>query len=298
MTVMVFIASSLLVIVNTAVISVGICLIAIIKWLIPIAGLQQRMTALANGLMWLWSTVNHGILNTINPVQWHIEGGEQLTKQGWYLVMSNHQSWADIVVLCSVLRNRIPMPKFFLKHELLYVPFLGMGCWALDMPFMRRYSKDYLAKHPQKKGQDLRTTRRSCEKFQHSATTIVNFVEGTRHRYDKAQTRHSPYQHLLSPKAGGMAYTLAAMGEQFEYVVDITLAYPDNRETPFRDMLSGKLKKVVVNIEVIPMTDVPQGDYFNQATFKRQFQAWLSGRWQSKDTYLEALYQQHHSSDT
>ena len=275
---------------NTALASLGIFLMAVIKWIIPLATVQRAMTSAANRVMWLWASINHATLTIINPLEWQIEGGEALTQQGWYLVICNHQSWADIVVLCSVLRNRIPMPKFFLKYELLYVPFVGLACWALDMPFMRRYSKEYLAKHPEKKGQDLQTTRRSCAKFQHTPTTVVNYVEGTRHCYDKAKNRRSPYQHLLSPKSGGIAYTLAAMGEQFEYVVDVTLAYPDNIETPFRDMLTGKLTRIVIKIEMIPMAQVPQGDYFNQPSFKREFQTWLSGRWKIKDQYLDNLY--------
>ncbi|WP_417884199.1 acyltransferase [Vibrio rumoiensis] len=289
-TVIRFLISCVIVIINTALASLGIFLMALVKWVIPISALQRAMTYGANRVMWLWASINNVTLNIINPVEWQIEGGEALTQQGWYLVICNHQSWADIVVLCSVLRNRIPMPKFFLKYELLYVPFVGLACWALDMPFMRRYSKEYLAKHPDKKGQDLQTTRRSCAKFQHTPTTVVNYVEGTRHSYDKAKHRRSPYQHLLSPKSGGIAYTLAAMGEQFEYVVDVTLAYPDNIEMPFRDMLTGKLTKIVVKIDMIPMSQVPQGDYFNQPSFKREFQAWLSGRWKEKDQYLDHLY--------
>ncbi|MFV0575849.1 MAG: acyltransferase [Vibrio sp.] len=287
-----FVISCFIVILNTAVASLVIILMALIKWLIPIKPIQKTMTFIANRSMWVWATLNHFTLNVINPVKWEIEGGENLTQKGWYLVICNHQSWADIVILCSVLRNRIPMPKFFLKYELLFVPFVGLGCWALDMPFMRRYSKDYLAKNPEKKGQDLATTRRSCEKFQHTPTTVVNYVEGTRHSYEKAKTRRSPYQHLLSPNAGGIAYTLAAMGEQFEYVVDMTLAYPENIETPFKDMLMGKLTKIVVKIEMIPMSEVPKGDYFNDNTFKREFQSWLSGRWKEKDSYLDKLYSQ------
>lgn len=128
------------------------------------------------------------------------------------------------MVLCCVFKDRIPMPKFFLKQQLLYVPFIGMACWALDMPFMRRYSREYLLRHPHKRGQDLATTRRSCEKFRAVPTTVVNYVEGTRFNTQKQQRSGVGYQHVLQPKTGGIAYTLAAMGEQFEHIIDVTLA--------------------------------------------------------------------------
>jgi 1-acyl-sn-glycerol-3-phosphate acyltransferase len=277
-----------LVLLNTAICSVAICVAALIKALLPFAAVKRQASRAANGMMWLWATVNAAILRLSNRVEWDIQGGEQLNQHGWYLLISNHMSWTDIVVLCSVFKDRIPMPKFFLKQQLLYVPFVGMACWALDMPFMRRYSREYLIRHPEKRGEDLKTTRRSCEKFRSMPTTVVNYVEGTRFTTEKQ--RRSPYQHLLSPKSGGIAYTLAAMGEQFDNIIDVTLAYPDNRNLPFKEMLMGKMKRIVVRIDVLPVDEQVSGDYFNDKPYKRQFQQWLANRWEIKDKLLERIY--------
>ncbi len=280
----------LLVIFNTAISSLVICAIAVIKVLLPTDKLKAKATQMADKAMWLWATVNMALLSLSNSVEWDVEGGEELKKDGWYLLISNHLSWTDIVVLCSVFKDRIPMPKFFLKHQLLFVPFVGMGCWALDMPFMRRYSREYLIRNPEKRGQDLKTTRRSCEKFKYHPTTVVNYVEGTRFDVQKKHSARSPYQHLLSPKSGGVAYTLAAMGEQFENIIDVTLAYPDNVEKPFRDLLMGRMKRIVVRVRVLPVDENVSGDYFNDKPYKRQFQQWLGNVWQDKDEVLKEIY--------
>jgi 1-acyl-sn-glycerol-3-phosphate acyltransferase len=206
-------------------------------------------------------------------------------------MISNHLSWTDIVVLCSVFKDRIPMPKFFLKQQLLYVPFIGMACWALDMPFMRRYSREYLIRNPHMRGKDLETTKRSCEKFKYSPTTVVNYVEGTRFTEAKQRKSKAGYQYLLQPKTGGIAYTLAAMGDQFESIIDVTLAYPENTEKPFRDLLMGRMKKVVVRINVLPVDEQVRGDYFQDKPYKRQFQQWLGNVWQEKDDLLKDIYQ-------
>ncbi len=213
------------------------------QMVLPFAPLQRAITRLCNGFMWAWATLNLKLLNATSNVEWDIQGGESLNKDGWYLLIANHLSWTDIVVIFSVFRNRIPMAKFFLKQQLLYVPFLGLACWAVDMPFMKRYSRQYLLKHPQKRGSDLETTRKSCERFRHTPTTVVNFVEGTRFTADKKTSTRSPYRYLLPPKTGGIAYTLGAMGDQFDAIIDVTLAYPENRELPFKDLLGGKMKK-------------------------------------------------------
>lgn len=279
-----------LVILNSAVCSIAICLIALIKMVLPTIRLKSHATAAANRMMWLWATVNTQLLSLSNRVEWDIQGGEGLKKDGWYLLISNHLSWTDIVVLCSVFKDRIPMPKFFLKQQLLYVPFIGMACWALDMPFMRRYSREYLLRHPHKRGQDLQTTRRSCAKFQHSPTTVVNYVEGTRFTEQKKRSSKAGYDYLLQPKSGGIAYTLAAMGEQFDHIIDVTLAYPHNTDKPFRDLLLGRMRKIVVRIRVLPVNEQVMGDYFNDKPYKRQFQQWLGDLWQEKDAVLKEIH--------
>ncbi|CAK4070300.1 acyltransferase [Vibrio sp. 16] len=279
-----------LVALNSAVCSLIICIIAVFKIVLPTALLKAKATEMANKTMWLWASINAVILAMFNRVDWDIEGGDELKKHGWYLLISNHLSWTDIVVLCCVFKDRIPMPKFFLKQQLLYVPFIGMACWALDMPFMRRYSREYLIRHPEMRGKDLETTRRSCEKFKYSPTTVVNYVEGTRFTPEKQRKSKAGYDYLLQPKTGGIAYTLAAMGDQFENIIDVTLAYPENTHKPFRDMLMGRMTKVVVRINVLPVDQQVRGDYFKDKPFKRQFQQWLGNVWQEKDELLKEIY--------
>ena len=67
-----------------------------------------------------------------------MEGLGSLRPDSWYLVNCNHRSWVDIFVLQRVLNRRIPLLKFFLKRELIWVPVIGLAWWALDFPFMQR----------------------------------------------------------------------------------------------------------------------------------------------------------------
>ncbi len=214
---------------------------------------------------------------------------EVLSKKNWYLLICNHRSWADIVVLCVLFRKHIPMNKYFLKQQLAWVPFIGLACWALDMPFMKRYSRSYLLRHPDRRGKDVETTRRSCEKFRRYPTTIVNFVEGSRFTHEKRQQTHSPYQHLLPPKAAGIAMAINVLGSQFDKLLNITLCYPNNDRHPFYDMLSGRLTRIVVRVQLEPINEELHGDYVNDKTFKRRFQRWLNTLWDKKDIQIEEI---------
>nr|WP_159466020.1 acyltransferase [Scandinavium goeteborgense] len=281
--------SIFLTIIVTIVCSVPIILAGIIKLLFPIPMVWRSVSAFCNLMMYCWCS-GLALLLHLNPwLKWDVVGLEGLNKKNWYLLICNHHSWADIVVLCVLFRKHIPMNKYFLKQQLAWVPFIGLACWALDMPFMRRYSRAYLIRHPERRGKDVETTRRSCEKFRTHPTTIVNFVEGSRFTEDKRIETRSPYKHLLSPKAAGIAMALNVLGSQFDKLMNVTLCYPENDRTPFFDMLSGKLTRIVVHVDLVPVAQELHGDYVNDKHFKRGFQRWLNTLWTEKDARIEEM---------
>ncbi|EPM0674111.1 acyltransferase [Klebsiella pneumoniae] len=258
----------------------------LIKLLVPIPAVWRSISVFCNFMMYCWCE-GLALLLHLNPwLKWDVQGLEGLNKKNWYLLISNHHSWADIVVLCVLFRKHIPMNKYFLKQQLAWVPFIGLACWALDMPFMRRYSRSYLIRHPERRGKDVETTRRSCEKFRAHPTTIVNFVEGSRFTEEKKRETRSPYHNLLPPKAAGIAMALNVLGSQFDKLLNVTLCYPDNHTRPFYDMLSGRLTRIVVRINLVPIGEELHGDYVNDKNFKRGFQRWLNGLWEEKDLQL------------
>lgn len=269
--------------------SVPIILAGVVKLLLPIPVVWRKVSVFCNFMMYCWCE-GLALLLHLNPrLKWDIEGLEGLSKKNWYLLICNHYSWADIVVLCVLFRKHIPMNKYFLKQQLAWVPFIGLACWALDMPFMKRYSRGYLLRHPERRGKDVETTRRSCEKFRVHPTTIVNFVEGSRFTDEKRQQTRSPYSNLLPPKAAGIAMALNVLGSQFDKLLNVTLCYPENSRHPFYDMLSGKLTRIVVRVNLEPIIEELHGDYVNDKAFKRRFQQWLNILWSEKDTQLNAI---------
>ena len=204
------------------------------------------------------------------------------------MLVANHQSWVDILVLQRVFHKKIPFIKFFLKKELIWVPFLGLAWWALDFPFMKRYSRAYLKKNPHRMGKDLEITRKACEKFKQIPIAIMTFVEGTRLNRDKHRRQNSPYKHLLRPKAGGLAFTLATMGDQLDRLLDVTIVYPQGRKRLW-DFACGRIKEIKVRVRSIPLDQAVQGDYLSDREFQRRFQKWLNGLWMEKDARIEYL---------
>ncbi len=170
-----------------------------------------------------WADGNSLILGMLQKTEWDLQIPEELEESHWYLLITNHQTWADVFVLFKIFNRKIPFPKYFIKDKLLWLPLLGAVFWAMDFPVMKRYSRGYLEKHPEQKGKDLETTRRSCEKFKTLPTTVINFPEGTRYRPAKAKAQNSPYRHLLLPRAGGIALVLDTMGEYLTVALNVTM---------------------------------------------------------------------------
>ena len=267
-------------------------LIVLVSLLIPLTSrpLQVRMKACVEKIAEDWVRTWSRILRILTPsLRWSVHMPEELDPQGWHLLLANHQSWVDILVLFHIFHLRLPFLRFFLKYELLYFPFLGLACKALNMPFMKRYSHAYLARHPQQRGADLARTRTACAHFQDQPVAIVNFLEGTRLSADKHAQQNSPYRYLLRPKTGGIAFVLQALGNKMDRVLDITIAYPEGTPTLW-DLACGRLHHVVVEVEQRPIPmDCRHGDYERDKDYQQRFQAWIAGLWQNKDRRLARL---------
>jgi 1-acyl-sn-glycerol-3-phosphate acyltransferase len=269
--------------------SVPLMFVALLKFLVPVPA-WRRMTS--RGMIRAaeaWISTNNAIFGLMNALQLDARGTDDLRRKDWYLVISNHQSWVDILVLQAVFNHHIPFLKFFLKQQLIWVPVLGLCWWALDFPFMRRHSPEYLAKHPGMRGKDLAATRKACEKFREIPTSVMNFVEGTRFTEEKRLRAKSPYKHLLPPKAGGAAYVLSAMGGTLRAMLDVTIVYRHGIPTLW-DLCCGRLEPVIVDVRRRGIEDwTASGDYTEDKAFKKRFRDSLDVIWAEKDVLLDDL---------
>ena len=260
--------------------------LSIFKLLFPVEWVRTRLDPLINAMATAWISCNSAWMRLASPSRWTVDGVDSLRYNDWYLVNCNHQSWVDIFVLQHALNRRVPLLKFFLKHELIYIPVIGLAWWALDFPFMKRHSRSALRKNPNLRNEDRESARRACAKFAKVPTSVMNFAEGTRFTAEKHLAQEAPYQHLLKPKAGAMAMALGAMGAQFHSLLDATIAYPDGVPS-FWQYLCGKSFRVVLHVRQveIPM-EFCTGDYEADRAMRKAFHRWLDEIWVRKDQEL------------
>ena len=267
-------------------------LVGVFKALLPFDRVRRACNPLLTGLAESWIAFNGWLWDRFTHTGLHVQSDAVLHSDGHYLVLANHQSWVDILVLQKVFNRRIPLLRFFLKRQLVWVPLLGLAWWALDFPFMGRYTKKQIARDPALARRDIDATRRACEKFRAIPVSIMNFVEGTRFTPAKHAAQGAPYQHLLKPKSGGVAFVLDAMGDGLQAILDVTIAYPGGRPS-LLDLLADRVPEVRVQVRQRPIPEaMVRGDYQNDRGFRVQFQQWMNGLWQDKDAEIARMLAQ------
>jgi 1-acyl-sn-glycerol-3-phosphate acyltransferase len=255
----------------------------------PSRELRTRIVLALAEVATLWTVGNRAIIKLLIPGRWELTIPPELKPRGRYLMIANHQTWVDIIVLLEAFQRRIPFPRFFLKSQLIWFPVIGQAAWGLEFPFMKRHSAEYLAAHPEKRGEDLATTKRACERYVDIPVTILNFAEGTRSDARKRAALKSPYRNLLPPRTGGISYVIASLGEQLDGVLDVTIAYPGTEITMW-EFACGRVPRIVVEAEIVKLPP----EFFSDAIIERgelrsEFKQWLRSAWKEKDERLEEL---------
>ena len=241
-----------------------------------------------------WLSVNNWLIDHVLPnTQWDISIDEnlQLSMQGRYLMTCNHQSWVDTTVNQYFGLTRMPLTRFFTKWELIFIPFVGQAFKILGFPMMKRHSKAQIEKKPALKDRDMEEARKACQQLLTQPFTLLNYLEGTRFTQEKHDQQQSPYQHLLKPKAGGLALALNILGDQIDALVDMTIVYPDG-VPGYSEFWLGEVPRIAVNLRKIHIPDwVLGGNYEDDAKYRERFQQWVHELWLEKDQLIESIQQ-------
>ena len=249
-----------------------------------LVGLRERM----DKIIWWWTGGNRWLLKTLNltepDIDWKDIGEVSIDK--WYLVISNHQSWTDIILLQSYLYGRIPPLKFFTKQQLIWVPGIGLAMYVLGFPYVKRVSKAQIKANPNLRNADRDNISEACKGFKNHPTSILNFLEGTRRTETKQLNQSSEYNNLLKPKIGGIEYVIKDMGDYLNKLIDVTIVYPDGTPT-FWQFVKGECRSVkfIVSHYEIPNEVLVENDIERRSSLS----AWIKTIWKHKDRQISDI---------
>ena len=269
-----------------------VSLCGIIKLLIPISKFHIVISKIAYWISGGYVLTNNFLMKVFYDPEWDIQGLGDFNINGTYLVMSNHLSLLDIPALQRIFFKQIPFLRFFIKQQLIFVPFLGQGLWALNFPSMKRYSKETLKKHPELRGKDLETTKQSCENLRGQPVSMLIYAEGTRFTPEKNRRANSPYRNLLKPRAGGINTVLRSLGDQLTSILNVTLVYPGHASPSLFDFLLGKITRIVISIEPLKLgeNEVPSLAQIKSKTGSLAIRKFLNHSWEVKDKIINKIH--------
>ena len=107
------ILSFLCYLINTIVMCSMLFMVALVKFAVRLPSCRVFCDKWLIAIATAWISVNIFHARIFNRIEWDVRGVDALEMQEWYLVLSNHQSWMDILVLQTVFNRKIPFLKFF-----------------------------------------------------------------------------------------------------------------------------------------------------------------------------------------
>ena len=279
------ITSITILVLNTFILSCLLIPLGIIKFFLPITAFKVLFTKFIIKVGELWIFTNKIWVKALHSPKWQIIGKENIKSDGWTIATSNHQSFADIFLLQDITNRKMPMLKFFMKYVLIYVPVIGLSWWALDMPFLKRYTKKQLENNPELHGKDVREMKRALKHYALYPVTVFSFAEGTRFTIKKNLHQKSPFKNLLKPKEGGLATALSLVNE-IDSLIDFTIKF-DTKKRSFWDYLCGRMNSVKVIIREIKIpAKFLNIDLLENKILRSEFKDWLQDIWNEKDTLI------------
>lgn len=122
--------------------------------------LNPRIASFIGGAIWA------RLLAYLTPITVKVSGKSFVDKKQSYVIISNHQSYYDVLVLYGWLGLDF---RWVMKQELRKVPGLGIGCKTIGHVFIDR-------SHPDKAKASIRAASKTIK----DGTSVLFFPEGTR----------------------------------------------------------------------------------------------------------------------
>lgn len=274
---------------NLAVMSAYLYVLVLLRLIVPVPAWRRLMSGRIDAVIDHAVDVDRWLMDKrlLRDVEVSWQGRERAARDKWFLVIPNHQSWADIILLQNLLRESIPPLKFFNKQVLIWLPLVGLAMHFLGFPYLKRYSREQTRANPALREKDRARMKRAIQIFEKRPTGIMIFGEGTRFTPEKHERQASRYQHLLNPRTGGVATVLRDLGPRLEAVLDVTIVYLDG--TPgFWDLLCGRMGEVKFDVRLISVPEFALAD-MEEDQYRRAAHDWLVGIWRSKDQRIREI---------
>lgn len=252
----------------------------------PSSKVRQGIRGFMDRMINVWVAGNRWMIRRLNVISIETIFDQQLEieRNQWQIVICNHQSWADVIVLQIALLDNVPPIKFFTKREFIWVPVLGFVLWILKFPYVLRASTGLKRTEASRNQLNAHSMHRARRQFHERPVSILIFCEGTRFNQEKYRAQQSSYRNLLRPKIGGLAFTIEALQSKTSHLLDVTLVY-EGKTPNFWNFLCGKCRRVKVLTRKVLIKEL----------LEPSIRSGIRELWQAKDREIDRLQSEFNS---
>lgn len=230
------------------------------------------------------------ILTFVCGVTVHRYFSHVLSQDKSYVMVINHRSHVDILVILAVFYDQIPNVKFFLKRSLFWVPFLGQFCYLMNYVFVSKIKTNLVRRDPSMVQKQRDLISQQCRGLVKSPVTLAVFAEGTRYVAEKKLGVKKVFRNLLAPQPAGIALALEASARHISDLLDITLVYDVGFVSAWL-LLSGQVNDIEIHAQTFDVTKSNLvGDYVRDRNYRKYFSEWVRSLWQRKDGLLTQAF--------
>lgn len=264
--------------------------------LYPLLPKEKRHHPLGANVLITFLGLGLRLILTLPMRRGHWDTAELRKVEGQCILVSNHRSWIDGLVLYAHTVHHLPPFRFLIKKQLLWIPLLGLGFWAVRFPALERESHRHTHQGGGKKAggsgaglADAERIRRSYSGLRGVPSTLAIFPEGTRLKPQKHAVQPT-YRNLLPAKSGGLGIMLETAPEA-ECLYDITLCQPSVDDPLYTPTLWRFLCLAEPPMQVrTQRRELPQelrGADYSRPETRAALREWVAQIWREKDEWIE-----------
>lgn len=277
----------------TVVLVDGVIALAVAIW--NLLKLNHRtLVNLSSAVLRTWFSIFMGHMEHFGRLTLVVTGDDFHPNES-ALVVCNHRSWADTIVIYSLARQ-VRMHgdvKFLAKRSLLIFPVYGFAGWILDVVIFIKRQSDSAGARMTKMFSSLTDSRRRRAPY-----WLISYLEGTRFTKKKLQSAIAfakkrdlkVLEQVLQPRTKGFISTVHALRGNAQAVYDITIGYQESEQKEmsptFEQMyfFPSQTDRVIhVHQRRIPLSEVPDDE--------EQLKTWIYKLYEQKDDMLKVFRQ-------
>lgn len=234
----------------------------------------------------LWLKINHFVFFHLTGISFELDIKGDFRKDGWYIIVANHVSWADTFCVLGLVGLKVPLVRMFMKSAFRWVPFMGQAAILMNMPIVKSFSVADMRKTPGFRKRYVSDLVASCKVLSNRPSSLLVYPEGGRYTTKTSKNKKGQFSFLLAPSHLAVELAAQVYSKNSPRLVDVSIAYEgDLQKVNLWRVFTGKVSRIAIKIREHPISEDLLTEGSKVLWSKRLFELW-----EEKDRFIVAAH--------